>query len=448
MNKYSTARPVKRPEKANSAFFGRSQWNKHPLVAALTCLLFAGKAAAIEPGAEQLAAGIAQFKQGNYETALMQLETAQQFGNRQPQLFYNLGVTHYKLKMYRQAIADFQQVQGTELAAPAQLNIGLCWEALGDEAKARSAFRAARTSGDDRVAYLAGQRLGLKTVRDERARGDHPFGNLEWDVYANFAGGYDDNVNLVAQDAPSQQADSYTQSYVSARLGFANSARVYASMFDINYADVDTQDFRIGKVGMDYPMRAADWYLLPSVNIFQSTLMGSDYQDGFDFKLKARRYFGNNAFTTSYRYSDFDASEPLFEPTAGDRHRLRFEYEVPTAFGELRGRYQYETNDRSDSLSRSYSPERHSLALRYKNSWNALQGYFDLDWRSSDYGTVATVTREDERLRSTLGASYRLTSNWNLGFRYQYTDNDSNLPEERYSRNLYLLDVSFGLPRL
>lgn len=447
-NKYSAAPAVNSTGKARNASIERENRKNHQLLAALAGLLLSGTAAAAEPGAQQLAAGIAQFKQSDYESALIQLEAAQRLGNRQPQLFYNLGVTHYKLKMYRQAIADFEQVRSTELAAPAKLNIGLCWEALGDERKAQSAFRAARTGDNDKVAYLAGQKLGLKPLGDERAQGGFSLDDLKWDVYANIAGGYDDNVNLVAQDAPSQQADSFTQSYLSARVGLGNSARIYASLFDIDYADVDIQDFRIGKVGVDYPLRAADWYLLPSVDIFQSTLMGDDYQDGFNFKLKARRYFGNNAFTTSYRYSDFDASEPLFEPTAGNRHRLRFEYKMPTALGELRGRYQYESNDRNDSARRSHSPERHGLALRYKNSWNALQGYVDLDWRNSDYGTVAAVTREDRRLRSTLGASYRLTANWNLGLKYQYTDNDSNQAEERYTRNLYLFDVSFGLPRL
>lgn len=447
-NNYSTAPAVNRNGQARTASIGRGKRKNHRLLSALAGLLLSGTAAAAEPGAQQLAAGIVKFKQGDYEAALMQLEAAQRLGNKQPQLFYNLGVTHFKLKMYRQAIADFERVQTTELAAPAKLNIGLCWEALGDERKAQSAYRAARASDSDKIAYLAGHQLGLTPVSDEKPRGDFSPDNLKWDVYANIAGGHDDNVNLVARDSPSQQADSFIQSYLSARLGLDNSARIYASLFDIDYADVDIQDFRIGKIGVDYPLRAADWYLLPSVDVFQSTLMGDDYQDGFNFKLKARRYFGNNAFTTSYRYSDFDASEPLFEPTAGNRHRLRFEYKMPTALGELRGRYQYETNDRNDSPLRSYSPERHGLALRYKNSWNALHGYVTLDWRSSDYDTVAAVTREDQRLRGTLGASYRLTANWNLGLRYQYTDNDSNLAEERYTRSVYLFDVSFGLPRL
>ncbi|MFI2811184.1 outer membrane beta-barrel protein [Microbulbifer sp. JSM ZJ756] len=448
MKIYQTARPAGKSKHAKDISTGHGTLGKHRLLSALAGLLLTGTVSATEPGTRQLESGIEQFKRGNFETALMHLETAQELGNREPQLFYNLGVTHYKLKMYRQAIANFKKVQGTDLEAPAKLNIGLCWDALGDQRKAEKAFRAARGSENRKVAYLAGQRLGKKRASNERGSSDRWSRNLEWDVYANVAGGYDDNVTLVAADAPSQQADSYTQSYFSARFGFADSARVYASLFDINYADIDSQDFGIGKVGMDYPLRVADWYLLPSVNIFQSSLMGSDYQEGHDLKFKARRYFGKNAFTTSYRFTEFDTSDPLFEATAGARHRLRFEYKVPTDFGELRGRYQYETNDRNDSPLRSYSPDRHGLALRYKNSWSVLQGYLDLDWRSSDYGSIVTVPREDERLRTTIGASYRLTANWDLGFRYQYTDNDSNLAEESYTRNQFLLDLSFGLPRL
>jgi predicted porin len=52
-----------------------------------------------------------------------------------------------------------------------------------------------------------------------------------------------------------------------------------------------------------------------------------------------------------------------------------------------------------------------------------------------------TITREDDRTRARLGLEYKSGDNTKLFARYDYYDNDSNIDEQIYERNLYSIGL-------
>jgi hypothetical protein len=58
-----------------------------------------------------------------------------------------------------------------------------------------------------------------------------------------------------------------------------------------------------------------------------------------------------------------------------------------------------------------------------------------LSWRDSQYAEAAGITREDKRYQVKVAADTRLAKSWHAGLRYSYTDNQSNLAAETYTRN-------------
>ena len=411
----------------------------------LMLMLFSSSISAlttIEKAESSFQNGIKAFKEGNYSVAESFFIEAKNHGFTGLQNDYNLGVVTFKQKKYEQSILYFDKlVSRPQFTALAQYNIGLSLERQGKISEAKKYFKlAANDTSNEKIQYLAKKKLDEKEQKSSSALYQS---DKNWDIYASVTYGYDDNVKLVAQDIASGKGDSYLQSYARGRYKTPIDVRIYVSIFDINYEDFDIENYRINKVGIDYPFKFNDWKITPAFEYSESELGDEDYQDITDYRLKARKRLGKNSLTLSYRYSDIDAADNKYNYLEGNRQRLRINYRMPIDIGLLRFRYQFETNDRKDTTFRSYSPDRHSieakLAHTFEKNW---EFYADGSYRYSDYPTENGIKREEDRYRFSVGAEYVLHKNWSISAGYEYTDNKAKHSIDDYVRNVYQLSIN------
>ena len=401
-------------------------------------LLFTGSVmASMSPAETSFMNGVKAYKKGDYQSAEQYFSGAKKQGYKDLKLDYNLGVVSYKQEKYEQAISYFNNLTSSEkYSSVAHYNIGLSLERQGKKEEAYKFYQlAANDESSEKIQNLANKKLKKTTESKAKQK-------KNWDIYTSVAYGYDDNVTLVAEDTASGQSDSYWQIYGRARYTTPIDARIYASIFDIQYDDLDDEDYRSLKAGIDYPFKLNQWKMTPALEYSESKLGDDDYQEITDYKLKARKRFGKNSLTLSYRYSDIDAADNQYDYLEGDRHRVRINYRMPIDIGKLRLRYQYETNDRKDTANTSYSPDRHTLEAKLAHELNdSWEVYVDGSYRYSDYPSKGGRQREDDRYRMAVGTEYEINKTWSLSAKYEYTDNHSDRSEDEYTRNVYQLSL-------
>lgn len=170
------------------------------LLVALAISYLALPAAYGQDGAELMREANELAREGLYGAALGRYEAAATAGLDTPLLHYNLGVTHYRLRQYADAVPEFEQaLENPALAAVAEYNIGLCYRALGEESAARGAFERVLASGArSELKSLARAALASSPGRTPReasapAPARQPrVGDLTLIVLARY--GQDDNV--------------------------------------------------------------------------------------------------------------------------------------------------------------------------------------------------------------------------------------------------------------
>lgn len=389
-----------------------------------------------EKNSELLKKGINAFKSKEYDKALLLFESELESGNRSQVLLYNLGVVRYELGMYRQAVSAFKSLEKTKLSDVSYFNQGLCWEALGNQKLAKEFYTKAEKSDNKKLKKLAREKLDPSvistTVSKQDLKEKYAFGG-----FAYFAFAEDDNVNKVDSDLPTQEEDSYLQSYINATLKTPSALELNATYLDLSYSDLDIYDYQSVKVGAAYLLEFDAWEFVPSIDFFDSEFGGRNYQSGIDYSLKSKTRLYSTPFTITYKFSDISSDEIDFSGIEGNRHRIRFDFVPRIGKGALRMRYQFENNDRKNTATRSYSPTRHLFSLKYRYKWNqSWSTSADVSYRMSDYSAVAGVTREDTRKKLTLNATYRLNGNVSFNAKYQQTIGDSNLINEDYDRNV------------
>lgn len=211
-------------------------------------------------------------------------------------------------------------------------------------------------------------------------------------------------------------------------------------MYDRAYGTETTSDYNFYSAAIDYKIKTGKWRLTPEIGLMKSSLNNTDYQDGIDYKFSAKRKLDrNSSINIRYLYSDIDSQNTAYDYLQGERHQLRVDYKNKIDLDKLRLRYQLETNDRQNRVTpvaKNYSPTRHTFRARLKHKlskkWRLSE---EIGYRVSSYDSAAGVTREDTRLRLRLVAEMKFNKNWSTGVRYTYTDNDSNLAGETYTRN-------------
>lgn len=380
-------------------------------------------------GDRDFRAGITAFKTGNYSQAIADFERARNKGKHSSDLYYNLGVSYYHNGQYERSEQAFTHLlRDPKFRQLASYNLGLVALAKQQKQNALRWFRrAANMHDDNKVTALANRMITANTMHSSQPRIS---GML------SLGYGHDSNVTLASTGSPTQKSDNYSElfGFISIPTG---KLLINASIFDQRYSTVHAADFTQLSAGALYPLKRGRWLLLPGIYLNRDYLNSASFISLANLQFSASKpMFTQGRLQLRYRYSYISADNPTYNYLQGNRQQFTVQASNPTPWGQLRLRYQLELNNRQNLANANYSPTRHSLNARLKqkheHGWQTSE---TLSWRNSQYGTAGTVTRKDTLYKVKLNASTRLSGNWHGGFRYTYSDNQSNLSNESYTRN-------------
>lgn len=376
---------------------------------------------------QQFEIGKRAVAEKDFVTALDAFEAAAAAGMTGPAVQFNIGVCAYRLGRWSRAESAFREVARTQQMAPlAHYNLGLVALGAGkrDEA-ARWFAQAERESSDEALRSLATRQLAQLPPTPQR----------NWVAFGSLAAGYDDNVALVSGGdvlGVSGTDDTFGELQVAAAGPMVGPWRFDGGMVLLDYQDLDAFDQLTANAGARYRLPLGDWTGEAALQLSYSTLDSEGFESKRMLLLQASRALSEEwRLRARYRFSDIDGLDG-FQGLDGYRHELGIRGVWHRDSWDVSLEYKFDTSDYDDE---SLSFSRHQLGVDVQRdldeSW-AVQAGLSFDRSRYD---VATNGGE-ERFELTLGASRSVNDTWRVVFRYAYADNQADLPEFNYQRNL------------
>jgi tetratricopeptide (TPR) repeat protein len=403
-----------------------------PLHAVLTVVLIAFLAPVLARA--HSAESLQQFEMGkkavaaqDFAAALDAFEAAAVAGMSGPAVQFNIGVCAYRLGRWSRARAAFREVARTpDMAALAHYNLGLV--ALGggkrDEA-ARWFAQAERETADDGLRSLATRQLAQLPRPRER----------NWVAFGSFAAGYDDNVALVSGGdvlGVSGTDDAFGELQLAAAGPLIGPWRFDGGIVLLDYQDLDSFDQLTANGGARYRLPLGDWTGEAALQLLYSTLDSEGFENKRMLLLQASRALTQEwRLRARYRFSDIDGLDG-FQGLDGYRHELGIRGVWHRDSWDVSLEYKFDTSDYDDE---SLSFSRHQLGVDVQRDLNdrwTVHGGLSFDRSRYDVASNGS----EERFELTLAASRSLNDTWRVVVRYAYADNQADLPEFNYQRNL------------
>ena len=403
--------------------------------------------------------GLEAFHKQDYAEALRYFEQARSEGLDDARLYYNLGVTYYKLGRYRDAEEVFLIVKKEPaMKSLATYNLGLVALKQHNRQQAENWFRetlAADKSG--KLASLSAEqlrRLGYAVQIPQQT---------EYPGFAMIRGamGYDDNVILQASDltlSATDQNDTFFEFFAFAnkqvaRLG-NKTLELEGSLYNTRYVDLSANDLDDLNLGIVLAGNFEQWEWDTGLSTGATYIDGNGLNSTTTIRLVARRKLSEtNDLRLQYQLGRIDEIDEIYSYLAGWRHQAQVDSTWKLGKQQVRITYRFEFNDRKDlqtPLFTSYSPARHNLRIRNVYAiTKRLNTSLDLRYRYSRYNDPneqldgSFVTRTDTRYRAIASVSYHVGKNTNLRGEYAFTKNDSNLSDREYTRNRFQISLDY-----
>jgi tetratricopeptide (TPR) repeat protein len=394
--------------------------------------------------------GVEAYEAGEYQKALEYFAKAIRLGSTAPSLYYDIGVTHYKLKQYAEADKAFKKVAESPK-----------WESLAFYNRALIAYRTNQPELAEQLITISirlSQSPGLTALNfslrdrlENNGLAKSPWTNL---VYFGF--GYNDNVVLseAGATAISGKSDSFFDVIGKAkRTLFSKDSKklnfiVQASLRD--YALLNEYD-QIGlRTGFEKELRRPN----SSVGVYleNDALGGKNFEliSSLEYK-RALTISKQNSPEFSYSFSNYYMQDNNYAYLGGIRHRIQLTKAKKLEKGSLKTYLRAEYNDREDEILSgdfySYSPLRAGVGAVYTrnlSSRNVFTGslyveqshYLDPDSRSGVF-----KTREDGLAELRLSFAHVTPKRWVYRANYVRTDNTSNYSEFSYSQNIVSFEI-------
>lgn len=432
--------------------------------------------------------GIDAFRNMEYGKALELFLAARDSGFNDPRLYYNIGVTYYKLGSYA---ASYEAMLATkaypDFAFLAQLNAGLAAVKLERTAVARTHFNAA---------YLAAkndkQRMLVKNIADELTILQQPEKKPPLSAFFQAAWGYHDNIGLVnplLSIDQTNKSDAYASLFALSRITMYEQVSAQASVYSLNYSDANDYDFTDVKAALllKHPLQwgttevsagaernyLGDKHLQDIRAATLGVILGQTLSAGGGKKFRSNE---GGRLRVRYTHVSIDSSDKQYNHLSGTLQKLSVGVMVMRASTVTLGYfYQYETNDRNDlwrvnvDNSRefiSYSPARHTLGLTVAmpavgsskisiSMQYRVTSYRDASYRDANVildssgdvvilppGVVVPKTRQvikrhDQRLSLNLRWSFPLTKRLQVFGENDMINNRSNIDKYSYMTTRY-----------
>lgn len=392
--------------------------------------------------------GLDAARNGDYQQALQYFLQAREQGMDSGRLYYNIGVSQYKLGHYEAATQAFEQAaRDPELQALAYYNLALVANAQHDKATALTwTQRSLASTQDEQLSRLA-------TAMERHLSSKPESGVPSMTTLFSAHSGYDDNVILQADSqllTASNQGDTFANAFYFARLPLATHGpynwNIDASIFTQQYLRLHDYDLSMLQTGGVVDRRFSSWRLEGALTAAIYTLAGNGLYRTLTMKATARWRQAKRHWSGFAEISNIDAANAAYDYLGGQLYRSG----VSASWrSEDRRRYNVaytiENNDRQDLTTAttftSYSPLRQSLDLSVEmDIRDRMSGKLELEGRNSRYrdqnisATASAIQRREQRYRLSAGLTYqlreavdltaecRLLSNYSNIDRYDYTD--------------------------
>ncbi len=391
--------------------------------------------------------GIDLFEQQQYQQAIKQFQQAIQNGDTRAAVYYNLAVSEYKTGKLNAAAAHFRQAaQDGKFYSSSMYSLGLIAvkqnrlkTAIRYFDRVKPADASLRRYADNAIARLQAEGGAEKPA----SLLDHLHG------LATLSYGRDSNVNRASDNSPSNVGDTFNSIYASVSMPFiADNPNIGfgVSYFNINYSTLNTDDFSIARAGLFYKTRLANWKTRGMFSVSSSDLGPDRFQSSARLSLSGKyKLSSDSSIKLDYQFDKIHSSTVLYDYLTGTRQRLRAAYRK--SFGDTRidMRYRFETNNRDDLPTQSFSPVRHTVRVMIKQPLTEkLTVKADAAYRASDYPAIgASAGRTEDRSRLALRLQYRLDKHWALEGYARHTNNSSSNPLFKYSRDDAYLTLSY-----
>ena len=380
------------------------------------------------------------FQQAQYDKAARAFEKAQQLGMQSPSLFFNLASSYYKLKRYNLAKQYYLRVrQYPEMRSLAEYNLALIALKQHNNKQARQWLKSVvQQQQHPNLVALAKKKLNINDTKPNNVK--------RYSLYTNLSLGNDSNINIAELSATSL-SDNYTQAQLSGNYLLSSKKSsgwfVDAAYYQRQHNTETLFDSTELTLGISKRQRLQKWSFKYALQQSQSSYANADYQSILRLNLYAYyKLDRRQRLNFSFRYNDI-TSETTSLALEGIRQNVKMEYRRYHKHSSQRYSYELETNNRNDSINSSFSPTRHRL--RYQHIWYLDDNWrllADASWRQSDYPATPTEQRSDTRWRATMATEYRFKHNVKLKLGYSLTDNQSNLPQDSYKKQLISLSLS------
>jgi hypothetical protein len=394
-----------------------------------------------EPGADYFERGIAQYRAGDYASALYLFQAARSSGNRNPNLRYDIALTLFQLGRDAEARREFEALYfepGYESIA--DYHLGLIAARAGDRESATATLR--RTAQGAPLEPLR-QLAAAALVHVEGAMPPETFA-----AYGSLGGGYDSNAGYQSDDVQevSDSADSFYEGIGVVDYPLGRGQFLMGNLYAREYADLPDYSQQTAQAGWRVVAGAEGWVGTLAARVETSRFGGESLHDAGMLAVEGRRGMGPGYITVRVSSARFAAGD-LFPELDGWRHRLGAEY--ATWRGAIG--YELELNNRADleeeAAFASRSPTRHALSARTSR---ALGGNVSLEWRGryrySSYGDADRFggfekKRADSLAEIAFATRWRVTPLWSLLAEARYARNGSSLDHYEYARGSGLLGL-------
>ena len=394
-----------------------------------------------EPGADYFHRGIAQYRAGDYASALYLFQAARSAGNRNPNLRYDIALTLFQLGRDAEAQREFESLYfepGYESIA--DYHLGLIAARTGDRESATATLRrTAQGAPQEPLRQLAAAAL-------VHVEGALPPETLA--AYGSLGGGYDSNAGYQSDDVQevSDSADPFCEGIGVVDYPLGRGQFLMGNVYAREYAEFTDYSQQTAQAGWRVVAGTNGWIGTLAARIETSRFGGESLHDAGLLSAEGRRGMGPGYLSLRASSARF-ASGDLFPELDGWRHRLGAEY--ATWRGAIG--YELELNDRADLVEpdgfASRSPTRHSLSARGSR---ALLGNLSMEWRAryrySDYGEPdrfggMAERRADSLAEVAFATRWRVTPSWSVLAEARYARNSSSLDHYEYDRGSGLLGV-------
>jgi len=421
---------------------GRSVWLAVALAVGLFVAACLSAAAHAQTPSDAFAAGRAAFEQADYMRALAYFENARDAGIDGPAVHFNIAVCLYRLEDYPEAADAFRHLADTYPAMRelALYNLGLVRLRQGRDTEARDLFAGVRDeSADETLVALAGEALRRLTPATPVSAPS------VWISFLDVGLGYDDNVALIDEASlpATQSAESAFTEFLGVLTGprgTASGFRFDGTLYAVRHNDTPEYDQAALRAAGLYQWTAGQWRLETGPHLNYSTLNGHGFEQSLGIDLTARRRLsGTLRLSLRALHDEVEGADSTFAYLDGTRQRLSAWLDLYASTGWLSAGLDLERNDReaagvSPTRNRIWVGYRHTAAMR----WTAEA---QLALRLSNYDDL-TIPREEDLVDITVGYMRRFDRGWELGGRYRWSDNDTDVAPYAYSRSRLSLEVT------